>query len=67
MQPDETKPYLLYTDYSGIGIGACLMQLDDAGIERPVSMISRCLSETEMKYAPIEGEALALMWAVDRL
>lgn len=30
-------------------------------------MISRCLSESEMRYAPIEGEALALVWAVERL
>ena len=43
------------------------MQEDANGTERPVCMISRCLSDTEMKYAPIEGEALALVWAVDRL
>lgn len=30
-------------------------------------MVSRSLTPTEMAYAPIEGEALALVWAVDRL
>ena len=33
----------------------------------PIAMISRCLSDTEKAYAPIEGEALALIWALDRL
>lgn len=57
----------LYTDYSGYGIGACLMQKDDHGLERPVAMISRSLTTTEQHYSPIEGEALALVWALDRL
>lgn len=30
-------------------------------------MISRSLTATEVRYSPIEGEALALVWAVDRL
>lgn len=30
-------------------------------------MISRALTATEARYSPIEGEALALIWAVDRL
>ena len=37
------------------------------GQERPVAMISRSLTATEASYSPIEGEALALVWAVDRL
>ena len=30
-------------------------------------MVSRNLTETERLYPPIEGEALALIWASDRL
>lgn len=30
-------------------------------------MVSRSLTPTETSYSPIEGEALALIWAVDRL
>jgi len=30
-------------------------------------MISRSLTDTELGYSPIEGEALALVWVVDRL
>ena len=43
------------------------MQLDDESVERPVAMVSQSLTPMEMAYAPIEGEALALVWAVDRL
>lgn len=32
-----------------------------------MAMISRSLTPTEVSYSPIEGEALALVWAVDRL
>lgn len=67
LQPARGEDFYLYTDYSGMGIGACLMQLDEASMERPVAMVSRSLTPTEMAYAPIEGEALALVWAVDRL
>ena len=30
-------------------------------------MVSRSLTETKRSYPPIEGEALALIWAIDRL
>ena len=30
-------------------------------------MVSCSLTETEHSYPPIEGEALALIWAIDRL
>ena len=43
------------------------MQKDNNRIERPVAMISRALTMTEQRYSPIEGEALAVVWAVDRL
>ena len=43
------------------------MQKDDKQQERPVAMISRSLTPTEQNYSPIEGEALALVWSLDRL
>ena len=30
-------------------------------------MVSRALTETELKYPPIEGEALALVWVPNHL
>lgn len=32
-----------------------------------MAMVSRSLTPTEQRYSPIEGEALALVWSVDRL
>ena len=32
-----------------------------------MAMVSRALTETELKYPPIEGEALALVWVLDYL
>ncbi len=65
-QPDYSKEFYLYTDYSGIGIRATLMQKVE-GHELPVAMVSRSLTDTEQHYPSIEGEALALIWGLDRL
>ena len=43
------------------------MQRGRDGVERPITMVSRSLTETERAYPPIEGEALALIWVIDRL
>ena len=43
------------------------MQRGRDGVERPITMVSRSLTETERAYTPIEGEALALIWVIDRL
>ena len=45
--PDYAKPFYLYTDYSGLGIGATLMQQSPEGNELPIAMISRALSDVE--------------------
>ena len=43
------------------------MQRGRDGVERPITMVSRSLTETERAYPPIEGKALALIWVIDRL
>ena len=63
-RPDFAKPFLLDTDYSKIGIGATLSQLDQEGRERPVAFASRALHGAEENYSVTDGELLALIWAI---
>lgn len=55
------------TDASPYGIGAVLTQKQSENSWRPVTYISRGLTDTERCYAQIEKEALAVTWACERL
>ncbi|XP_012941059.1 uncharacterized protein LOC106012495 [Aplysia californica] len=48
------------------GLGAVLLQIQDDGSRRPVSYISRAVTDAEKNYAVIEKEALAATWASER-
>lgn len=64
-RPDrKTK---LSADASAYGLGAVLLQQQDDNSMKPVFYISRSLSTTEQRYAPIEKEALAITWACEKL
>ncbi|KAK7930380.1 hypothetical protein WMY93_006775 [Mugilogobius chulae] len=54
-------------DASPYGIGAVLTQKQSDDSWRPVTYISRGLTDTERRYAQIEKEALAVTWACERL
>ena len=55
----------MVADASPIGLGAVLIQINDAG-PRVISYASKSLSETEKRYAQTKKEALALVWATER-
>ena len=61
MGPDYSKPFLLQTDASEVGIGAVLSQLDEQKQDRVVAYFSRKLKRAERNYATVERECLAIM------
>lgn len=61
---DRTKSTLIYTDASGIGVGAVMKQKQDDGFEKPVAYFSRKLSEAQRKKKAIYIEAYAIREAL---
>lgn len=57
---------MLTADSSSYGLGAVLRIQEISAAWRPVAFASRTLSTTEMRYAQIEKEALALIWACEK-
>lgn len=62
---DEMKPLVLRTDASESGLGAALLQETDGRLF-PISYASRKLLEREKRYATIEKECLAIVWAIKK-
>ena len=62
--PDFAKPFSIYSDASGRGMGACLSQKDEQGNEHPVVFYSHKFNKAQSNYSAIEKEALALVLAV---
>lgn len=63
---DPTLPTVVSTDASDYGLGGVLSQVGPDNIERTVAFASRTLTAAEPKYATVEEEALACVWAVER-
>lgn len=57
--PDFTKEFIVYTDASKEAIGAILTNHN----ERPVHYASRALKDAETRYAVVEQELLAIVFA----
>lgn len=65
--PDNQRPYRLYCDASSEAIGGVLTQQDDQGIERPIHYFSKQLSEGQKRWATVEREAYAIIFALQKL
>ena len=62
--PRLDRPFKLQVDASDAGAGAVLSQVDERGVERPVSYFSKKFKNYQLNYSVIEKEALALVMAL---
>ena len=65
--PRADQPYYLYTDACDYAIGAILCQKDSHDVERPIVYLSKQLSDTQRRWATIEKEAYAVVYALKQL
>ena len=59
--PNYSKPFILDTDASNIGIGAVLSQLGEDGLEHVIGYTSRLLTKPERRYCVTRKELLAVV------
>ena len=62
---DRTKPVKVQADASLRGLGACLIQ-EFKGEDQPIAFASKSLTDAETRYANIERELLAIVFACQR-
>ena len=56
--------FVLQVDASHVGAGAVLMQVDEHGMDRPVSYFSKKFARHQLNYSVMEKEALVLIWGL---
>jgi hypothetical protein len=61
---DYSRDFGLLVDASASTIGCCLIQWTDDGVEKPIAFASMKLSPTQTRWATIEREAFAVIWAL---
>ncbi|GFW17984.1 transposon Tf2-6 polyprotein [Trichonephila clavipes] len=59
--PNFSEQFNLFTDASGVGIGAVLQQN-----QKPIAFASQTLNKAERNYTVTERECLAVIWALNK-
>ncbi|GBL81688.1 Retrovirus-related Pol polyprotein from transposon 17.6 [Araneus ventricosus] len=63
--PDFSRPFSIFTDASKYSLGCVLVQEDaSTGFHHPIAFASRKLGPSEISYATVEKECLALVFAI---
>jgi hypothetical protein len=62
-KPDFNKVFILHINWSALGIGVILGQLDKEGKEYVISYASQN-NKAESNYCSYEGECLVVVWVV---
>ncbi|KAL6742337.1 hypothetical protein Aduo_015495 [Ancylostoma duodenale] len=63
---DWSRPFVIYTDASRIGLGAVLAQEGDDGLLHPVFFASKSLTQAEKNYHVTDQEALVIVYALKK-
>jgi len=63
---NSAKQFSLFVDSSNVAVGAALTQPDERGHEYPVAFASSKLTETQQRWATIEKESYAALWALQK-
>ncbi len=63
-RPDFSKVLILHTDWSALGIGVILGQLNGEGKEYVIAYASQNNNKAENNYFSYKGECLAIVWVV---
>jgi len=63
---DPTKPLVVAADASSYGIGAALMHRLSDGSLKPIQYAATTFNDAERRYAQVEREALALVYAIKK-
>ena len=63
---NKTGHFLLYTDWSCEAVSAILHQVDEKGEEHPIEFASKTCNVHKRRYAPTEGELLAIIFGLSK-
>ena len=63
---DYQRQFGLMVDASDHAVGCCLLQWDEQLRENPIAFASKKLTEPQTRWATIEREAYAVIWALNK-